>query len=346
MCKKQFQQKNGLSDEADNGIILSMAREKIKLPFDYIDTPERRVLSLEDEGFPCIPVLGLSRYRETKAFLDEHRHPECMEISLCTRAPLIFKCEGKTYKLMPGQLFVTQPSDRHHLTTNPKGLFLYWMFFRIPRAGESVLGLPLDESRALVRELRHLPHRLFPADSAMPAFFAELFAIYDSNLPSARRRLAFRSTLLRLLCSIPVSAQREPPLSTDRRLFKIAKGIESNPSERLSVPDMAAKAFMSESVFTARFRRLTGYPPHAYLARCRLEEVKRRLAQTDDSIERIAADLNYNSTQHLAGQFKATFGMTMREWRKSHAQNSSCCGRSCRHRSLPRPKPSPSASSF
>lgn len=295
-----------------------MTRKRLKLPFDYIDTPERRVLSLEAEGFPCIPVLGLSRYRETRAFLDEHRHPECIEISLCTRAPLIFVCEGKTYRLMPGQLFVTQPSDRHHLITNPKGLHLYWMFFRIPRAGKSVLGLPVDESSSLVQGLRNLPHRLFNADSSIPTLFAELFDIYDSDLPPVQRRLAFRSALIRLLCNIPASAQRKPLLSTDRRLYEIAKDIERNPSLQLSVPDMASKAFMSESVFTARFRKLTGYPPHAYRSRCRLEEVKRRLSTTDDAIKRIAMDLKYNSAQHLAGQFKSTFGMTMREWRKKH----------------------------
>ena len=118
-----------------------------------MDTSERRVLSLEDEGFPCIPVLGLSRYRSTRPHLDEHCHPECLEISFCARAPLVFECEGRSYTLTPGHVFITQPQDRHHLVTNPKGMYLRWMFFRLPRKGKSVLGLPLDESNELVRSL-------------------------------------------------------------------------------------------------------------------------------------------------------------------------------------------------
>ena len=296
-----------------------MSRHALQIPFDYVDTPERRVLSLEDAGFPCIPVLGLSRYNNTRPFLDAHRHPECIEISLCARAPLVFECEGKAYRLMPGQLFVTQPSDLHHLVTNPKGLFLYWMFFRLPAKGESVLGLPSAESRQLVRSLKCIPRRIFPALPEVKSLFVELFGIYDSDLPPCDLRLAYRVALLRLLNRIIASSKMETPLPTDRRIYEIAKGIRDNPRQSISVPDLAARAFMSESVFNTRFKKLTGYPPHAFLQKCKLDAVAELLARCDDPISRLAHDFGYNSTQHLAGQFKATFGMTMREFRKKRS---------------------------
>lgn len=292
-----------------------MKRKKLAIPFDYMDTPERRVLSLEDSGFPCVPVLGLSRYNNTRPFLDEHRHPECIEISLCVRAPLVFECEGKSYKLMPGQLFVTQPRDLHHLITNPKGLFLYWMFFRLPSRGKEVLSLPPDESAALVKSLKNLPHRLFQASADIKSLFAELFGIYDADLRPADRRLAYRTVLLRLLNRIVASANKEAPISADKRLYAIVQEIKADPRRKRSVPDLAAKAFMSESVFNARFKKLTGYPPHAFIARCRLDAITRLLKQGNASISSIARDFGYHSPQHLAGQFKAAFGLTMREWR-------------------------------
>lgn len=292
-----------------------MRRPELKIPFAYMDTPERRVLSLEDAGFPCIPVLGLSRYSNTRPFLDAHRHPECIEISLCTRAPLVFECEGKSYKLMPGHLFVTQPEDIHHLVTNPKGLFLYWMFFRIPPKGQSVLELPPDESSALVSELRNIPHRLFSALPEVKSLFAELFSTYDSNLTPTVKRLAFRTTLLRLLNRILTSTSRGTPLSTDKQVHAIVKDIKENPRQDRSVPELAASAFMSESVFTARFKKLTGYPPHAFMSKCKLDAIKDLLANSTASIGKIALDFGYHSSQHLAGQFKATFGITMSQWR-------------------------------
>lgn len=281
-----------------------------------MDTSERRVLSLEDEGFPCIPVLGLSRYRSTRPHLDEHCHPECLEISFCARAPLVFECEGRSYTLTPGHVFITQPQDRHHLVTNPKGMYLRWMFFRLPRKGKSVLGLPLDESNELVRSLTNLRQRLFVAPPDARQIFDKLLSIYDSGLVGAARRIAFRTTLLNLLHGLMSVADREAPQAVDQRLLALAEQIRANPAIALSVGEMARTTGLSESALTKRFRMLTGYPPHSYRARCRLQAIKDRLEHTSDSISKIAIDLGYNSPQHLAGQFLAMFGRTMRSYRK------------------------------
>ena len=292
-----------------------MKSASLKLPFDYIDSPERRVLSLVKEGFPCIPVLGMSRYGKSRPFLDVHRHPECIEISICLRAPLVFKCEGKTYRLMPGQAFVTQPKDMHHLITNPKGLFLYWMFFRLPPNGKRVLGLPADESRSLVNDLIRIPHRLFGVHPSVRSHFAKLFEIYDSNLDSSRRRLRFRITLLSLLQSLVSAAQEVSPLSIDKRIYTIVNEIKENPARKISVPELAAKAFMSESAFNIRVKKQTGYPPHAYITKCKLDAIKEQLVSTAKPISLIADEFGYSSSQHLAKQFRASFGITMREVR-------------------------------
>ena len=295
-----------------------MKRKRLAIPFEYMDTPERRVLSLEKFGFPCVPVLGLSRYNNTRPFLEKHRHPECIEISLCVRAPLVFKCEGKSYKLMPGQLFVTQPKDLHHLVTNPKGLFLYWMFFRIPPKGQCVLGIPPDESATLVNSLKSLPHRLFSASADIKSLFAELFTVYDAELSPVDKRLAFRTILLRLLTRMAASARKETPISADKRLYEIASAIKNNPRQSYVVPDLAAKAFMSESVFNTRFKKLTGYPPHAFVTRCKLDAITQLLERGDNQIASIAHMFGYHSSQHLAGQFKAAFGMTMSAYRQNN----------------------------
>ena len=42
---------------------LMKKRPPLKLSFDYMGTPERRVLSLEGDGILCMPVLGFDCYR-------------------------------------------------------------------------------------------------------------------------------------------------------------------------------------------------------------------------------------------------------------------------------------------
>jgi AraC-like DNA-binding protein len=58
-----------------------------------------------------------------------------------------------------------------------------------------------------------------------------------------------------------------------------------------------------------------GLPPYAYLAKCRLEAAQQQLAETDISIGKIAKSLGYASPQHLATQFKKTYGISASEWR-------------------------------
>ena len=62
-----------------------MKRRPLKLSFDYMDTPERRVLSLAAAGAPCVPVLGFDAYRRQWRGVSMHVHEECLEISFCLR---------------------------------------------------------------------------------------------------------------------------------------------------------------------------------------------------------------------------------------------------------------------
>ena len=56
-----------------------MKRKKaLKLSFDYMDTSERRVLSLVPDGVPCVPVLGFDAYRSQWRAAPIHVHDECV----------------------------------------------------------------------------------------------------------------------------------------------------------------------------------------------------------------------------------------------------------------------------
>ena len=142
-----------------------------------------------------------------------------------------------------------------------------------------------------------------------------LQVLQDEDLRAARR-LAFRTALLRLICGLVSEAARDTPLAVDKRVQALEAQIREDPTLALSVGEMARAAGLSESALTLRFRQLTGFPPHAYRTKCRLEAVRARLVNTTDSITRIAHDLGFHSSQHLAGQFRAMFGRSMRYYRE------------------------------
>jgi AraC-like DNA-binding protein len=113
------------------------------------------------------------------------------------------------------------------------------------------------------------------------------------------------------------SAENRPTLKTLAKISNIAKLIRKRPSHRFSTAELAAHAKLSESHFTSLFRQVVGLPPYAYLAKCRLETAQRLLAETGDGIGQIARSLGFSSPQHLAGQFRKTYGVTASEWRAS-----------------------------
>ena len=92
--------------------------------------------------------------------------------------------------------------------------------------------------------------------------------------------------------------------------------IRRRPAHRFAIAEMARHAKLSESYFTALFRQVVGLPPYAYLSKCRLDMARTRLAETTASVADIAHDLGFASPQHLATQFRKTYGLTPTEWRK------------------------------
>ena len=279
-------------------------------------TSEQLMLSPEEDGIAGIPAISHGSYKTNWQAMPEHVHKGCIELCYCSRGSLVFECEGKTYTLMPTSMFLTQPGDVHHLTTNHKGMRMYWLFFRYPQRGRSVLGLSVEETAELVERLKEIHAHDFSVDPSVGRVFRGIFKAYEELPRGAYRTLVLRTLILRILIETIHSAGNRPKIKELSKISEIAKLIARRPEHRFSIPEMAAHAKLSESYFTALFRQVIGLPPYAYLAKCRLDTACSRLEKSNDSIAEIAHDLGYFSPQHLANQFRKTFGMTPSEWRE------------------------------
>ena len=276
---------------------------------------EQQILSPEREGIVGIPFISRSSYSTNWHALPPHTHEGCIELCLCTRGSLVFECNGKPHTLLPDNVFLSQPSDLHHLVTNHKGMRMYWLFFRYPRKSTTVLGLSAAETAALVRSLRRLSAHVFAVPKSMQQLFRDFFTCYRTLPKGPFRTLSLRTIALRILLVVIGSSQNNPSVKVLAKISHIAEIIRKRPSHHFKVAELAEHAGMSESHFTSLFRHVIGLPPYAYLANCRLEEVKRLLAETNDTVSNIAKSLGYASTPHLASQFRKTYGLTTGEYR-------------------------------
>ena len=285
------------------------------LPSQADITSEQRILEPEKDGLEGIPAISFAKYSTNWKALPEHIHKGCVELCFCARGSLVFECEGETHTILPCNVFLTQPGDRHHLVTNHKGMRIYWLFFRYPANGRSVLGLSRAETKALTKRLKARHAHVFSVDSTVHQLFRDFFHASDSLPRGPYRTLALRTIALRLLLIVAESSENRPSLKTLAKISNIANLIKKRPSHRFSTAELAAHAKLSQSHFTSLFRQVVGLPPYAYLAKCRLETARRLLAETDDAIGHIAKSLGYSSSQHLAAQFRKTYGITASAWR-------------------------------
>ena len=93
--------------------------------------------------------------------------------------------------------------------------------------------------------------------------------------------------------------------------------IRAHASEAIKPRDVAAHLKVSRSLADLRFRELQGESIGKAILRHRLEEVRRRLLTTNDTIENIAARCQFRRPYRLRDAFKSAYGCTMQNWRNS-----------------------------
>lgn len=88
-------------------------------------------------------------------------------------------------------------------------------------------------------------------------------------------------------------------------------------TEDLRVENLAVRAGMSPRNFSRIFRKSTGITPARFVERIRVEAARRRLEESDNSIEKVAHDCGLGSVQGLRRSFMRVLNVLPSEYRKS-----------------------------
>ena len=91
--------------------------------------------------------------------------------------------------------------------------------------------------------------------------------------------------------------------------------IDDHATENIKTSDVVAALGVSRSLLDLRFREFRGETVTAAITRRRLEEVARRLRDTNMSIRAISTVCGFANVNHLKNLFKRKRGMSMRDWR-------------------------------
>lgn len=95
--------------------------------------------------------------------------------------------------------------------------------------------------------------------------------------------------------------------------------IHRSPEHGWTNASLASAVGMSRSRFAARFRRLVGEPPLAYLARWRLETAARLLRDDTLSLGEVSSRVGYESEAAFSKAFRRRFGIPPGAFRRAAA---------------------------
>ncbi len=97
---------------------------------------------------------------------------------------------------------------------------------------------------------------------------------------------------------------------------KMTHYIETHIKEDLSLEQLSAEAELSPIYVSKVFKERLGMNYIEFLTTCRIDEAKRRLLETDESIKAIAVDVGYHDANYFGKVFKKVTGETPNAYRK------------------------------
>ncbi|MBN1554722.1 MAG: helix-turn-helix transcriptional regulator [Phycisphaerae bacterium] len=247
-----------------------------------------------------------------------HEH-DVYHIVLFTRGENCFLLDGTVTSSRPGRIALAAPGQGHSFYPGRPGVAGY---HEVTFALESPAG-PLRASFAKLLsfytglEIRQTPPTLDLPRSRLPAMETLYERLIDTlEQPEPVDWLGIYRTVLEILAF--VAARVTPIRNVEERIDALSESrefIERNYTRRLTLPELADRAHMSEAHFCRAFKARFGLAPIAYQQELRVAAARNLLISTDLRCKEIADRLGYADVYCFSKAFKKHAGRSPSELR-------------------------------
>jgi len=113
-------------------------------------------------------------------------------------------------------------------------------------------------------------------------------------------------------------------LDPTERLADLSAWIVAHLQANLSIESLAKRTSLCPRHFSRLFKQLYDTTPAVYVEQMRLNEARRRLLSSRNSVTTVAASVGFKSADAFRRAFERRFGVTPRDFRTQHSKNDSC----------------------
>ena len=111
--------------------------------------------------------------------------------------------------------------------------------------------------------------------------------------------------------------ERPMATSNDQRINQLLDRMRQDLSRSYSLDELANQVAMTRRTFTRKFQQATGLSVGQWLITEKLHHAQSLLEKSDLSVERIAAEVGFQSTSAFRDKFKQQFQVSPSAWRKT-----------------------------
>jgi len=155
-----------------------------------------------------------------------------------------------------------------------------------------------------------------PSDSLLFSKLVQLFenVCRDRFRDAQSQELALLDFMLEV--ERAASAQQYSPTAREKIFEDTREWVRLRLARSLSVEDLAAEQGKSRSHFSHDFKTATGLSPAHFITQVRLQEVTRRLIDTEDKLDTIARETGFADANHLCKVFRRHFHLSPGTYRR------------------------------
>jgi len=267
---------------------------------------------------------------ESAQYYPYHEHEDDIEIICVMNGCLNLSCEALDYELKYGDIFIVNHTGPHKILSSSEDCIMLTVHLNVSYFGQYIDRLG---EKYFVCGSGYGTGDSYPEFRHIRFILAKIYKQYSSQTPEEFRLRESGIELLRQLMDLNLyyyyfektSAGDYQMASLKNysinrgsiiRVFRIIDHISNHLQEKIKLSDLAKTEYISEEHLSRLIKSVTGRSFSEILSSERCESAVLLLGRTDKNIDRIATEVGFANSSHLASQFRRWYHKSPSEYRR------------------------------